>query len=95
MNKKDIKIGQIVRSEQGRDEGQYYLVLKVNDNSANLVDGKAKKLDNPKKKNIAHLQATSVINTEIANKITNNIKINDQIIYHSLYEYKKELKGSK
>jgi len=95
MIKKEIQIGQIVRSTQGRDEGQYYLVLNVNENSANLVDGKAKKLNNPKKKNIAHLEGTSVINTEIASKITNNIKINDQMIYHSLYEYKKDLKGSK
>jgi len=95
MIKKEIQTGQIVRSTNGRDEGQYYLVLSVNEKSANLVDGKAKKLSNPKKKNVAHLQATTVINTEIANKITNNLKVNDQMIYHSLYEYKKELKGCK
>lgn len=90
-----IQIGQIVCSTQGRDKGQYYLVLGVNEKSASLVDGKAKKLDNPKKKNLAHLLTTPVTITEIANKIKNNIKINDQMIYHSLYEYKKGIKGSK
>jgi hypothetical protein len=34
-----------------------------------------------------------VIITELAQKIGNKTKINDQMIYHSLYEYKKRLKG--
>lgn len=93
--KKDIQLGQIVRSAGGRDTGQYYLVFEIGEKSAKLVDGKAKKLNNPKNKNIAHLEATSVIITEIADKIKNKVKINDQMIYHSLYEYKKELKGCK
>ncbi len=90
-----FQLGQIVCSLQGRDKGQYYIVLDKDKNRVFVVDGQTKKLDNPKKKNPAHIKATSVIITEIAKKLKNNIKINDQMIYHSIYEYKKGLKGRK
>jgi ribosomal protein L14E/L6E/L27E len=91
--KNNIQIGQIVCSTQGRDEGAYYIVLTVDSNFCFVADGEYKKINAPKKKNIAHLRATPVIITEIAQKIGNKTKINDQMIYHSLYEYKKRLKG--
>ena len=93
--KNEIQIGQIVCSTQGRDKGAYYIVLSVESKIVRVVDGEYKKLDAPKKKNIAHIKATPVIITEIAQKISKQIKINDQMIYHSLYEYKKGLKGVK
>ncbi len=95
MKKNEIQVGQIVCSKQGRDAGEYYIVLSVDDKSAFVVNGEGKKINKPKSKNLAHLKGTAIINNEIASKIKNNIKINDQMIYHSLYEYKKGIKGSK
>ena len=91
--KNNIQIGQIVCSTQGRDKGAYYIVLTANSNCCFVVDGEYKKLSTPKKKNISHLRATPVIITELAQKICEKNKINDQMIYHSLFEYKKGLKG--
>ncbi len=95
MNNKELKIGQIVYSTQGRDKGEYYIVLTASSNICYVADGKYKTINKPKKKNNAHLCATPVIITEIAQKLSDNKKINDQMIYHSLYEYKKGLKGVK
>ena len=93
--KNELKIGQIVCSTQGRDKGEYYIVLTASSNNCCVADGKYKKINKPKKKNIAHIAATPVVITEIAQKLGSNQKINDQMIYHSLYEYKKGLKGVK
>jgi len=52
-----VEPGQLVRSRAGRDKGKHYLVLKVlDDKHVLLVNGKSRTLDNPKKKNIIHLQ---------------------------------------
>lgn len=52
-----IKVGQLVCSKAGRDEGQYFLVFEaINDSFILVVDGKARKVENPKKKNIKHLR---------------------------------------
>lgn len=53
----DLKKGQIVRSIKGRDKGTIQVVAHLLDDSHVLVvDGRRRKLDNPKKKKIKHLQ---------------------------------------
>ena len=52
-----IKVGQLVCSKAGRDIGQYYLVFEIiNESFILVVDGKVRKVENPKKKNIKHLR---------------------------------------
>ena len=89
----EIKCGQIVQSLQGRDKGDFYIVLEVNSQFARLADGKSKTILTPKKKNLLHIRPTNVVITEIAEKLKNGITINNQMVYHSLYEYKKRNKG--
>ena len=93
--KNEFKNGQIVCSTQGRDKGEYYIVLTSGLNCCYVADGKYKTIKKPKRKNIAHIKGTSVVVTEIAQKLESKSKINDQMIYHSLYEYEKRLKGVK
>lgn len=53
----DIKVGQLVCSKAGRDKGQYFLVFEsINESFILVVDGKVRKVENPKKKNIKHLR---------------------------------------
>ena len=52
----DVKVGQVVRSKSGRDKGEVFLIFQVVDNSnVTIVNGKSRKLANPKLKNIKHL----------------------------------------
>lgn len=65
----DIVKGVVVKAVAGRDSGRYFVVLKNEDGFVWISDGKTRKLDNPKKKNIKHLIfSDSVIDID---KITN------------------------
>lgn len=56
-NKCDLLVGQFCISKSGRDKGNIYIVYKiVNEDSVLLVNGKNKTINNPKKKNVKHLQ---------------------------------------
>lgn len=52
----NIKIGQVVKSKNGRDAGGIFLVYKVLDEEyVEIVDGKRRTIEKPKKKKIKHL----------------------------------------
>lgn len=51
-----LEIGQIVRSNSGRDRNMLFLVTKLSENGyVYVVDGKYKTVQNPKLKNAKHL----------------------------------------
>ncbi len=53
----NVVIGQLVVSKRGRDRGEPYLVLEIIDEAfVYLVDGDKRRIENPKRKNIKHLQ---------------------------------------
>lgn len=65
-----LRIGQVVQSVAGRDEGKYYLVWDVlNTSRVLLVDGVGRKADCPKKKNMKHLKTHPVIVEEIEKEL--------------------------
>ena len=65
-----LRIGQLVQSMTGRDEGKYYLVWDVLSTSrVLLVDGIGRKIDCPKQKNVKHLKAYPVIVEEIEKEL--------------------------
>ena len=55
-----IYIGDIVKSIAGRDRNVIFLVVDVKDCFAYIVDGKTRKINSPKKKNIKHLERLNV-----------------------------------
>ncbi|NMC57091.1 MAG: hypothetical protein GYA50_07725 [Eubacteriaceae bacterium] len=72
--------GQLVRSCQGRDRGQWMIIMKVLDNDyALLCDGKIRKIEKPKKKKLKHISKTNIIFDDLQNKITQNIISNADI----------------
>lgn len=61
-----FELGEILKSNAGRDKDQYYLVTKiVNNKFIEVVDGKKRKMNNPKKKNIKHLEKTGFVAEEL------------------------------
>ncbi|NSL52569.1 KOW motif-containing protein [Calidifontibacillus erzurumensis] len=64
------RIGQLVRILQGRDAGQFAVILKVLDERfVYIADGDKRKFDRPKKKNINHLEFFDYVSPEIQNSI--------------------------
>jgi ribosomal protein L14E/L6E/L27E len=54
-----LKPGQIVKSSAGRDQERFFVVVEVLERRAKIADGKHRKLNNPKQKNILHLAPTN------------------------------------
>ena len=67
--------GAVVISKAGRDKGNFFVVLRTEDNYAYIADGNLRKVDRPKKKKLRHLQLTNYVSQRILNpeqEITNS-----------------------
>ncbi len=83
-----ITVGSIVYSRAGRDEGRYFMVTAILDDSyVSIVDGSVRKLARPKKKKIKHLKNTGEVLDNIAGKILTSAKIYDAEIFSALRKY--------
>ncbi len=70
MIRKKAQVGQLVKSTTGRDKGKLYLVSEVlNDIFVQVIDGEKRRLTNPKKKNVRHLELLPVKADFIAEKL--------------------------
>ncbi|HLS08810.1 KOW domain-containing RNA-binding protein [Lentibacillus sp.] len=64
------RVGQVVRILQGREAGQYAVVLKlIDDRYVLLADGEKRKYDRPKKKNLQHIEVMDFISPEVQNSL--------------------------
>ncbi|GGM34740.1 hypothetical protein GCM10011351_20980 [Paraliobacillus quinghaiensis] len=64
------EIGQIVQIIQGREAGQYAIVINiVDDRFVLLADGEKRKYDRPKKKNLQHVRSLNFISPEVQNSL--------------------------
>ena len=59
----NIQKGSIFSSKAGRDKWKFFLLLSVDGHFAFIAVGKTRKLEKPKKKNLLHLAATTVVYT--------------------------------
>lgn len=71
----DITIGQLVFSKAGRDKGNPFLVVETANDYVYLVDGKMRRLDQPKKKKIKHVQPTHWISHDLVEEIKSYGKV--------------------
>lgn len=51
--------GSVVESTAGHDKGMLFFVLKQEDGIVFIVNGRQRKLESPKRKNVAHLRMLS------------------------------------
>ena len=56
---------QIVRSRAGHDRDQLFLVVAVDGSYVLLADGKRRRVEHPKRKNVKHVQAVGECNREL------------------------------
>lgn len=76
-----IEIGDIVKSQKGRDCLKEFLVCKVENGFAYIVDGKTHKYQNAKKKNVKHLTVVKKASLiSVAERINNGETINNKKI---------------
>ena len=85
MSVMNISIGQLVTSNAGRDQTNIYLVVGILQSKyLLLVNGRERKLQNPKQKNIRHVNVFNSIAQGVAEKIQSGMKITDEEIRQAI-----------
>lgn len=84
MSAHHISIGQLVKSNAGRDTGHPYLVIGITDKYVLLADGRERSVIKPKKKNIRHVKVYKLVAEALAEKLLNNIKVTDEDIRQAI-----------
>lgn len=92
MNELDVKVGSIVLSKQGRDKGNYFVVVSVDNGFVYLVDGGMRKFSAPKRKNIKHVSFAGVILENVADKLLNSRKVFDSEVKSALRQFNQQIK---
>ncbi len=65
----ELKVGQLVISKAGRDKGDYFLITELSGEYVYLVNGKSRRIDQPKKKKVKHIQPTHWLSRNVAEEI--------------------------
>ncbi|WP_067842416.1 KOW domain-containing RNA-binding protein [Amphibacillus sediminis] len=64
------ELGQVVQILQGREAGQYAIVINIiDDRFVLLADGEKRKYDRPKRKNLNHIIPMRYISPEVQNSL--------------------------
>lgn len=71
----DISKSDIIVSLAGRDQGELFYVVDVEENYVLIANGKGRKLENPKRKKLKHVRRVSRTETRVAVKIRNGDKV--------------------
>lgn len=88
-----FEIGSVVKAIFGREKNELFVIANLDANYAMLVNGKTRKLEKPKRKNLKHIYLL-LKQTEMKELIENNM-INDSHIIAALKKYKNnELGGN-
>lgn len=91
---KEIIVGRIVFSKSGKDKGLPFVVCYTKDNFVYLIDGKTRKMINPKKKNNIHVAKTNHLINDMENKLNLIYGTGDEIGYSQQEANKLMLKDS-
>lgn len=80
-------IGQVVFSKCGRDQGKPFIVVSIEEEYVCLVDGKLRKVDNPKLKKKKHIQPTLTTVEWIKQKLIEENRLTNSDVRRALEEY--------
>ena len=59
-----ITKGSVVRAKAGRDKDKFFVVLRIENGFAFIADGRRRKCEAPKRKNLIHLERTNTVLSE-------------------------------
>lgn len=82
------QLGQFVVVTSGRDTGQYGIIVRLLDDKSVLVaDGIKRTFDNPKKKNLQHLQLLDQVSPEVQNSIKESARVTNGKLRFALTKF--------
>ena len=71
----EVDKSSLVVSKAGRDQGQLFYVIDVDEQYVYLADGKSRRLEKPKRKKRKHIEQIPRTESRIAEKIRNGEKV--------------------
>ncbi len=87
-----FKVGEIVEVTKGRDTGKYAVILEIiNERYVRIIDGDRRKYDNPKKKNVIHINSSGIISKEVITSLMEEKRVSNAKVRYVLQEYAKGL----
>lgn len=94
MNETDSipRLGQVVRILQGREQGQYAVVIKLLENRfVLLADGEKRKYDRPKKKNLHHIEVMDFISPEVQDSLLKTGRVTNGKLRFAIDKFIREI----
>lgn len=88
-----MKVSDVVISKKGKYDGEMFFVVDVKDGFALLADGKKRKIGNPKKKNILHLEETNLSSEAVRERLESGSNTVDALMRAELKRLKFMLKS--
>lgn len=77
----ETMLGRVVLSKAGRDKGKAFVIIRVvNERYVIVSDGDLRKIENPKMKNVKHLQYTKMQADEVINYLNRGETPDNHII---------------
>ena len=87
MKESDVlRLGDVVRSKNGRFKGEFFVVVGLEEEYAYLVNGKQRKMDSPKMKKIKHLELGIDHSNHIGDKLEQGLKVTNNEVRITLGE---------
>ncbi|WP_041048872.1 KOW domain-containing RNA-binding protein [Gordoniibacillus kamchatkensis] len=82
------QLGQLVRNLRGRDEGKIAVIVGIQDERFVLIaDGDKRKFDQPKKKNVLHLELLPRHSEEVADSLRETGRVTNGKLRYAITKY--------
>lgn len=86
------EVGQVVQIMQGRETGQYAVIIKiVDDRYVFLADGEKRKYDRPKKKNLNHIEMMDYVSPEVQNSLLETGRVTNGKLRFAINKFASEV----
>ncbi|MUT68214.1 KOW domain-containing RNA-binding protein [Paenibacillus sp. NEAU-GSW1] len=85
---KQPQVGQIVKVLRGKDEDSYAVIVSIVDERfVMIVDGDKRRFDQPKKKNVLHLELQPVISSEVTSSLLESGRVTNAKLRYVIQKY--------
>lgn len=87
-HRQEPQVGQIVKTLKGRDAGTVYVIIGVVDERFVLIaDGDKRKFDQPKRKNLQHLELQPMISSEVVHSLQESGRVTNGKLRYAVNVY--------
>jgi len=85
---KEPMLGQVVKVLRGRDQHSFAVIVGLTDSrTVSIADGVRRKFDQPKRKNVLHLELTEFVSIEVASSLQETGRVTNGKLRFALLKF--------